>query len=205
MELAIPPVSQQARSESKAAFQAAVRKELTPYQFFLSGEVSVTVEWTVNEYERYETDRSPDVDNILKPLLDALTGPSGIIIDDNQIQHVSCHWDDTTGKDERLTVRIGYTPDEWLHKRDLFFVQLENALCVPLSCDMPPEFQQIVIERYLHALKTRRDALDRGIDFGSASVVMPVQRMFHRTRLRGFRVLSLDEFRSTYQPPATQA
>lgn len=194
IDLDIPPVSQQARGEVKQAFQAAVRQRLIPFQFLLTGEVSISVEWSVNERDRYETDRSPDVDNILKPLIDALTGPSGIIIDDNQVQRVSCHWVHAASKSERLAITIGYHPDEWLNKAGLYFVQLDGALCVPISSDMAEEFQVVVIERYLDALRLRRQVVERGIDYETASVIMPIQRMFHRTRLRDFRVLSLEEF-----------
>jgi hypothetical protein len=37
----------------------------------LSGDVQVGIEWTLHEEARYEQDAAPDVDNILKPLLDA--------------------------------------------------------------------------------------------------------------------------------------
>jgi len=198
IDLNIPPVSQQARGEVKQAFQEAIRQRLIPFQFLLTGEVSISVEWSVNEWDRYETDRSPDVDNILKPLMDALTGPRGIIIDDNQVQRVSCHWVHTASKGERLAITIGYHPGEWLNKAGLYFVQLEGALCVPISSDMPEEFKVVVIERYQDALRMRREAVERGIDYETASVIMPIQRMFHRTRLRDFRVLNLDEFNQLY-------
>jgi Holliday junction resolvase RusA-like endonuclease len=98
----LPPVSQQARSESKASFQAEIENAISSYEFLLSGDVSVTVEWSISQQTRYETDRSPDVDNILKPLIDALAGPAGLMIDDNQVQHVSCHWIDSYNDDEKL-------------------------------------------------------------------------------------------------------
>ena len=41
IDLNIPPVSQQARGEVKQAFQEAIRQRLIPFQFLLTGEVSI--------------------------------------------------------------------------------------------------------------------------------------------------------------------
>ena len=194
LQLELPPVSQQAKAESKAAFGAALRNITKDYQFLLSGDVSVTVEWTISEQARYETDRSPDVDNILKPLLDATTGPSGVLVDDNQVQHVSCHWVDSYAGAERLTIALRYSPDEWLRKDGLYFVQLAGGLCVPLSHDTPLDFQRAVVLRYESALKLRNEALAKGIEYYSANFIMPVQRVFHRTRLGAFEVVGREAF-----------
>ena len=86
----LPPVSLQATGESKRAFIRKVREQCSCYSFLLTSDVQIGVTWHIHEQERYETDRSPDVDNILKPLLDGLCGPEGILIDDNQVQSISC-------------------------------------------------------------------------------------------------------------------
>ena len=136
----------------------------------------------------------PDVDNILKPLLDALAGPTGVLIDDNQVQHVSCHWIDSYTNAESLTITFRHSPDEWLVKAGLFFVQLQGGLCIPLSRRTPNDFQRKVTEVYVTALKFRDEALLEGIDYYTACLCMPVQRMFHRTRLGAFEVMALDAF-----------
>lgn len=190
----LPPVSQQAKGEAREGFQKAVRERTAAVDFLLSGDVSVAVEWAVSEQARYETDRAPDVDNILKPLLDALTGPAGILIDDNQVQHVSCHWVDSYSGEESLAIRVRHSPDEWVKKGGLFFVQLAGGLCVPLSKNTPREFQKTVLEIYVKALALRNEALKKGLDYYTASACMPIQRVFHRTRLGAFEVISQEAF-----------
>lgn len=192
--LDLPPVSQQARADSKAAFQEAVRRTTGTYEFLLSGDVSVSVEWAVAEQTRYETDRSPDVDNMLKPLLDALAGPNGAMVDDNQVQHVSCHWVDSYAEVERLAISLRYSPDEWLTKNGLFFVQLASGLCVPLSHGTPLQFQRAVVERYESALALRAEALSGGLGYYTANLCMPIQRVFHRTRLGAYEVMDREAF-----------
>jgi Holliday junction resolvase RusA-like endonuclease len=196
IHLLLPPVSQQARSESKVAFQAKIRKALAGYNFLLSGDVSVAVEWSVSQEARYETDRSPDVDNILKPLLDALVGPEGVMIDDSQVQHVSCNWVDSYAGDETLRISLRYSPDEWLRKERLCFVQLESGLCLPLAGGTSPHFQRTVVDVYVSTIRLRAETLRAGVGHYAANMCMPVQRLFHRTRLAAFQVVSEAEFRA---------
>jgi Holliday junction resolvase RusA-like endonuclease len=131
--LPLAPVSQQAKSEAKSEFKCAVQAFTKTAQYLLAGDVQLSVEWLVSEQARYETDRSPDVDNILKPLIDSLVGPDGLVIDDNQIQSVSCSWIDWHREEEQIRVELRFLPDEWLQKQGLVFVQFENGLCMPIQ------------------------------------------------------------------------
>ncbi|MCI5130534.1 MAG: RusA family crossover junction endodeoxyribonuclease [Candidatus Electrothrix sp. EH2] len=73
--------------------------------------------------KRYETDTSADIDNIIKPLLDSLCGPSGILIDDNQVQCVTCYWLDTSDyESEKINISIDYIDDEYISKEGLIFI-----------------------------------------------------------------------------------
>jgi Holliday junction resolvase RusA-like endonuclease len=177
IDVPLPPVSQQARAESKAHFQAEVKNAVATYGFLLSGDVSVAVEWSISQRTRYETDRSPDVDNILKPLIDALVGPAGLMIDDNQVQHVSCHWIDSYDEEESIAVRLRFSPDEWFQKDGLLFVQLEGGLCVPVPGGTPIEFQIQIVDAYTTALRLRSEMLQAGLGYYDANVCMPVQRV----------------------------
>lgn len=196
INLPLSPISQQARAESKALFQAEVRKVTSKIGYVLSGDISVMVEWSISQQTRYETDRSPDVDNILKPLIDALVGPSGVMIDDNQVQHVSCHWIDAYSDDESLNITLRHSADEWLQKNGLFFVQLTDGLCLPLSRKTPTEFQRDVVAFYVTALRLRDKMMQDGAGYYDASMHMPVQRMFHRSRLSSFTVIPEAEWRA---------
>jgi Holliday junction resolvase RusA-like endonuclease len=89
-----PPVSQQSTRSEKDKFAELMRKQIGNSPYLLSGDVRVEIEWSLHEQYRYESDAAPDVDNILKPLLDALCGPQGVLIDDCQVQAVDCRWID---------------------------------------------------------------------------------------------------------------
>lgn len=104
LELRFPlrPVSLQAKKEAKAELQKRVRGLLSNAKYFLSGEVEVSIEWLLHPKIRYEGVHSPDIDNILKPLLDALSGPSGVLVNDCQVQSVRCSWIDWMKQDHEL-------------------------------------------------------------------------------------------------------
>lgn len=198
LELTLPlaPVSQQARADTKAAFKQAVQEILRTAQYLLSGDVQLSVEWLISEQTRYETDRAPDVDNILKPLIDSFVGPGGLLIDDNQIQHVSCSWIDWNNENEQLRAELRFSPDEWVSKQGLVFVQFENGLCLPIP-NLPIREQKLgLLDAYSNLLKARVVANRQGLPYMWSQVLMPKQRVFHRTRLNGFQVISEAEFRA---------
>lgn len=194
----LAPVSQQAQSRAKAEFVASVRAETTSAGFLLSGDVSLEVEWLVAEQVRYETDRSPDVDNILKPLIDSLAGPAGILIDDNQVQHVSCSWLDSNSDQEELHVRVRYTPGEWVNKRGLVFVQFARGLCLPIPAEEWHFVSLAWLESFKGLLSARFAADEQALPYSWSRMLMPQQRVFHRSRLRDFEVVDEQAFRDRF-------
>lgn len=196
LTLALAPVSQQADAEAKLALREAVHTITRTAGFLLTGDVKLSVEWLVSEQARYETDRSPDIDNILKPLIDSFAGPEGLLIDDNQLQHVSCSWIDWNNENEQLRIELMFSPDEWISKKGLIFIQFENGLCLPIPGSDAPHERIGWLNAYTNLLAARKNADATGIPYAWARVLMPRQRVFHRTRIHGFTVLSEPEFRA---------
>jgi Holliday junction resolvase RusA-like endonuclease len=197
-ELNLAPVSLQARSEAKAAFRTAIQNITQTAAFLLAGDIHLSVEWFISEQARYETDRSPDVDNILKPLIDSLVGPKGILIDDNQIQNLSCSWVDWHQSSEQVHIALRFSPDEWLPKDGLVFAQFKNGLCMPIP-EVSIGERLGWLEAYSIVLATRGDADKKGIPYKWARIIMPSQRVFHRTRIHDFPVYLESDLRAMYQ------
>lgn len=200
LELTVPlaPVSLQAKSDTKATFKAEVQSFTRTVDRLLTGDVKLSIEWFVSEQTRYETDRSPDVDNILKPLIDSLVGPNGVLIDDNQIQSVSCSWIDWHHENEQLRVELRFIPDESLQKDGLIFVQFDNGICMPIANSAPLGARLSLLEAYSAILSARREADRNGLPYMWSSVLMPQQRVFHRTRIHDFPVYPEVELRNAY-------
>lgn len=193
--ISLPPISQHANGKTKANFKEGVRNITRKSKYLLSGDVRLEVEWFLQEHVRYESDRSPDLDNILKPLIDALCGPDGLIVDDNQIQRISCAWIDWQKPGEKIIVTLKYSPYEWLPKEGLFFVQLEGALCMPIGSNLSPTAQLMLVDTFERMLSLRKQLIEQGMNNYSARSVMSVQRVFHKTRLKYFEVVTSMDLR----------
>lgn len=193
--IAAAPASLQSGAARKEAFRNKLRAALGEPQYLLTGEVSVEAEWLLPERIRYETLLSPDVDNTLKVTLDALCGPAGILVNDCQVQHVSCHWIDWTREDQQFTVVVKHRPDDWIRKHGLAFVEVINGLCWPINLDLPATANGLMIDSIARMSDANQKLLELTGDWHLAQLVMPIQRPFHRGRLGRFRVLSLAEAR----------
>jgi len=193
----LPPVSLQSSASSRGAFIKAIREKCAEYTFLICADVQVEVTWFVHEQERYETDRSPDVDNILKPLLDGLSGPEGLLIDDNQVQSICCSWIDWTSRDEAVEVRIRFFHDEaWVPKGHFRFIQFDKGLCYPIATYWPIELQEACVSIFEKGFNIRANAEKNGFTYEDSRGLMPQARIFHRTRIGRFEVITLDEFKN---------
>lgn len=192
----VAPVSTQARRAQKDIVTAEIRKLTSVYDFLLSGDVAIDLAWYVREDARYETDASADVDNILKPTFDALSGPQGVLINDSQVQHLTCHWQGGLNVPEHFTITVEYDPEEWFAKKSLGFVIVRNNLCMPLDLDQDPGVLLLLLDTY----EKQFDAHDRLLTLGASPTtargLLSVQRVFHRSRTVGFPVEGASDLRA---------
>jgi len=161
--------------------------------YLMTCEVSVNITWYGSEIRRYETDKDPDVDNIIKPTIDGLTGPDGVLIDDCQVQYVSCSWIDTNGSDV-VDIEIRYHHAKYVNKKNLVFVQVDGALCVPVDCSIDISRRKIV--EYVEIMQSRWSAareFEKQEKYEEAADIKPYMMHFHKTRVSNFPVLMAAE------------
>ena len=192
IEITLPlaPVSQQASKQARDTLVEEVRKFTRPLKYLLTGDVTVDVFWHLLGDLRYESDTAPDIENIQKPLLDGLCGPDGILIDDCQISAFGSEWVSWTRIDQQVTIRIKYAPDDWMQK-PIRFVQIEKALCLPMEDGLTNDQAQWLAEAYLKGIDNRDKLLSFGVSSYYARVMLPVHRVYHRTRIHGFKVVDI--------------
>ncbi len=177
VEIPVAPVSQQASGLDKAALKQQIQTALQPYELFLTGEVRLNIDWMIHDRLRYETDTAPDVDNILKPTIDALCGPSGVLIDDCQIQRVNCGWIDSSDETKQaLTLEIEYVEDEVIESKEIFFIQFPKGLCFPIEKDIPNRIGRQFVQILTLRLDSRKQIVDASGDYHLGLYVMPIQR-----------------------------
>lgn len=199
MKLSFPlkPVSLQGSRRAKKKLQVAVGGEASKVPYLYTGEVRCYFEWFLHERIRYEGLHAPDVDNIIKPILDALSGPSGIIVNDCQVQAVDCRWIDWKSEEQRIDiVVVPSDPDEYITKEGLVFLEMREKLCIPLDTRLPVESQRHFVEAWMAMFERRTEAIQSGQDYYAARNALPLGRAFHRARLKGFKRWRVDLYRA---------
>lgn len=189
------PVSAQSTAERKKVVFDAIRMITMPVRYILLGDISVELKWFINEEERYESDSNADVDNIVKPILDALSGPDGLVVNDCQVQPISSSWLSRVGDKEHIEITVSYEADAYFEKKKLMFVQLHRGVCMPLSKELKPEQLGIFLKRFERQYQIRDELMTTGVPSYAARDSMSIQRAFHRTRVNGFSVRSLEDMK----------
>ena len=192
--LPVAPVSLQAKSAAKHALKEKLQAITKPLHYLLCDDVAIEIEWRIHERVRYETDYSPDVDNIIKPLLDGLCGPNGILIDDNQVRSISTSWHGWTKQDQEISIRIKYETDAYIPKGNLVFIETENSMCFPLQGGLKAKTYWLLIDN-LEKRLAKRNHLRQSHTYEAGQSVMPIQRLFHKSRVQGFPISTLAEFK----------
>jgi hypothetical protein len=204
IEVGAAPVSLQARSESRLRVIEEVRKLTRPCDFVFTNDVTVEVEWRVAEELRYESDASADVDNIIKPLMDAISGPHGLLINDCQVQAVTSYWVGAEAGHQSLAIRVRALMEDFkTGKSSLFFVQFGSGLCFPLDGSLPKEAVAVMGWAYRQALLRREELKRIWGDSRYSRYLNPSQRMYHRTGVGDFPVMTFEEFERQYGPMPT--
>lgn len=197
-EVEVAPVSLQASSERRRAVRESVSAAVRQVQYLLSGDVQLEIEWLIHERDRYESDSAPDVDNIIKPMLDGICGPNGLLIDDCQVQAVDCRWIDWTGN-QKVLFRFRFMSGEWVPKASLVFVHIGGNLYMPLNRSAPPEAQLLILDQWDRMVTLRNQIEDLTGDYAASRAMMPIQRPFHKSRLQEFTLLESQAIRSALE------
>jgi Holliday junction resolvase RusA-like endonuclease len=197
IKLAAVPVSVQAKKDRRDAISAELKAVTADIPILFSGDVGVTVELWRSEQEHYESDRSADIDNVIKPILDGLAGPDGVMIDDNQVQHVQCYWNQHVQAPAAM-LTIDNRMREYVYKKDLAFIHMGKQLYFPMNNFGSPELATGMLDMLQKYRETRDELETKGMNYSEYRYLMPVQRYFHRTRLGRFRCIELEDARREY-------
>jgi Holliday junction resolvase RusA-like endonuclease len=189
-----PTPSLQGKKVARVLFEEKIHEVTRKYQYLFSGDISLDITLQVHQSNRCESDASPDLDNFLKPLLDSLSGPDGIMIDDCQVRTLSINWISWVREDTRIELLFRVIDDEYVKKQGLLFVQIEGPLCMPVDTTLSLEVQRILFSAMQSSFESRRHLVDLECDYYSSSSVLPIQRRYHRTRINGFPVKSVQEY-----------
>lgn len=197
IELPVAPVSFQAVAAKKTEVVAPLKAAVAPCSYLLSGDVKIEIQWWISARDRYESDNSADVDNIVKPILDSLCGPDGILIDDCQVQELVCYWSGgyENPHQQQVRIEVRYDPEEWVYKDGLVFLQVGRGVYLPMHDNLPGSIVIQMAESFNSMFEDVRRMLDAGASPQSANQMKPSQRVFHRSKLDRFRRTTIEELR----------
>ena len=138
-----------------------------------------------------------DLDNVLKLILDAATGPNGILVDDNQIQSIRASWmtPGSLGPGIRVTFEA-LMVDEFLARGGLTFVEFSPDRCYMLP-GCAEDDQRGIVSSYRTSVSAYERLVAAGIHPDAARRVLPIPRPFPRARLGKFTVRHQAEFRES--------
>ena len=194
IEILGAPVSVQSSKAVKDAYLGNIKNTLSQYKYLLTGQIMLDVTWLVSAKSRYETDAKADIDNCLKPILDAFTGSDGLFIDDCQIKGLYICWRHIESTEERLLFEFKFDSVQWCNKDSLAFLALDRGLCCPVDVSWP----KAVRETWARAMRTsthHKSELEKlGASYLALAGMLGGSQPFHRTRINGFPVLSEEAF-----------
>lgn len=180
-------VSLQSPKAQKDTLTNSIRQELSKYEWLISGLVSIELHWYLSHQDRHETDKGSDLDNMTKPIIDALVGETGLLVDDSQIKSLYVDWisKNQSKRTSLLVIWINFINDFSLNKRQLFFVQYHKAICSMFDVDLNDLKNLIAVKLIIWTkIKSRRLS---GAFFGTDQFYLTYSTFdFHRTRLQNF-------------------
>jgi hypothetical protein len=196
LEIVIPgaPVSVQAAKPVREAYGGRIKQELARYHFLLTGQLILEVTWLLPAKSRYETDAKTDIDNCLKPIIDAFTGPDGLFIDDCQLKGLYICWRHIESNDERVLFHFEFDPDQWCERADLAFLRLGGGLCCPVNTTWPRPARELWVKAVREGESWKSKLADLGAPYLALAAMTGGSQPFHMTRTKGFKVLSDQEF-----------
>jgi hypothetical protein len=160
----------------------------------LTGDLILNITWLLPTKSRYETDAKADIDNCLKLIIDAFTGGDGLFIDDCQLRGLYVCWRHIESENERVTFEFEFAASEFSSKSELAFVRLEGALCTPVNLNWP-HAAKVKWANFLKSSQASKGVLERlGVSYPAVAGFLGSSRPFHVTRVKGFKVISLNDF-----------
>jgi hypothetical protein len=128
---AISPISLQGGRPRLADLKAMLGQAIGEgSDFLMTHDVEVTLTRFDSEHSRYQTHTAADLDNVIKPLLDAATEPDGVMIDDKQVQSIRASWmtPGLWGEGFDLTI-ASLNPEDTIQREGTAFVEFAPDTC----------------------------------------------------------------------------
>lgn len=182
----VPPLSLQAAVVRKRPYMAALREAVSSAtSTVMTGDVKIQIDWYIDQHNRYSTNKVADIDNIVKPILDSVSGNEGILIDDGQVQAIDVRWLDKLGVEEDFRVRFEPLAFEGMIAREsLAFAEFSSSRCFPIQTNLDVRARTLILTSVKEQLAGAEYLAGMGVMQDLANATLPIQRFFPTSRLR---------------------
>ena len=185
----IKPVSLQNNGKKRAAFKKELQQITCNSDYIVTGNCWIAIDYYCQHVKREKNPNVYDIDNIVKPIIDALVGKEGLLIDDVIVDRVTVNWIDTPD-DDYFEVEIEYPDLIFTEKKELLFLKSQSGWCFPSSS------KHIVNKKHMELMKlyfTIWDSISTEEDYYNVVGALPHQNFIYFVKIRdkGFEFIEL--------------
>ncbi len=174
----LKPVSGQNKDDVKRAFKENFRKITCTSEYIITSTFFVSIDYFCKYIDRYKFHGSYDIDNIIKPVLDALVGIDGIVLDDCMADRVTVNWIDSVA-DGRLEISIEYPDFSYTRKSELLILKSSSGWCFPVSSNTLPLAQEMITSHF-----KVWNSITSENDYYKVLHLLPIQRFVHYNKVK---------------------
>jgi hypothetical protein len=113
------------------------------------------------------------------------------------VQELICYWSGgyASPEEQRIDIELGFDPEGWFAKQGLVFVRVDRGAFMPLHGDLPARFILEQAEHFVWRFESFRRMVEEGAPLSSAYLTLPIQRVFHRSKIGAFQTATLEQLR----------
>lgn len=192
----------QSKKNAQLELQTAIKEELANFKWLIYNDVNIEFAWYFSGCRKKESDKIGDLDNLIKPIIDAFTGENGLFVDDSQIGSLNSLWmskNVSISSDTVLRIFINFNNDDCCLKEKMRFVQLDKqmyALCHFDESDIMSLYYALVLHH--GQLRSRKRNNDISHKHPNHEFNLTQFNLFHRTRLKDIpnnKIYTMDNFK----------
>lgn len=193
----LKPVSTQNNGAKRAAFKNELQEITKNSKYIIIGTCWIAIDYYCQHVKREKNPGVYDIDNIIKPILDALVGYNGLLMDDVIVNRVTVNWIDTP-LDDYFEVEIEYPNLLFTEKETLVFLKESSGWCFPSS------FQLIKNEKYIERMRNYYsiwNGISNEDDYYNVLGTLPIQNFVYYSKIKdkGYNFFELSADSETNQ------
>ena len=119
--------------------QNVIKVELGKFKWIIYNDVNLEFVWYFSCLRKKESNKIGDLDNLIKPIIDAFSGDNGLFIDDSQIGSINNLWmsrDISSSQNSILIIFVHFNNDDCCLKENMKFVQIEKQMYAVYNFDV---------------------------------------------------------------------